>query len=108
MAFGIVRFSTDINAKIIGAITYFVGIMMDMVLLRKHLPEVGVEVRRNFVAASIVIFFVIVVILIFELMDYAVHQTIEPWMGEFIMHALLVCGFASTFLELINNISADD
>lgn len=108
MAWGIVRFSTDLNAKIIGSITYFVGIMMDMVLLRKHLPEVGVEIRRFFVGVLIVIFFVIVVILILRLMEYAVYQTLESWMDKYIVRALFVCGFMSTFLEFINNISTDD
>lgn len=108
MAWGIVRFSTDINAKLISSITYFVGIMMDMVLLRKQLPESGVELLRFFVAVSIAIFFAIVVILILAMMESANDLPVRSWLDEFIEKALYICGFISTFFELVHNISADD
>ena len=108
MAWGIVKFSADINAKLISAITYFVGILMDMVLLRRQMPETGVEFRRLFVGISIVIFFIIVVILITAIMESANGSIVQPWMDGFITKALYICGFISTFLELIHNISADD
>lgn len=108
MAWAIVEFSDDINAKLISATTYFVGILMDMVLLRKQLPETGVEFRRFFVAISILIFFVIVVILIAAIMQRVSGFTVRACMDGFITKALYICGFISTFLELIHNISADD
>lgn len=108
MAWGIVRFSTDINAKLISALTYFVGIMMDMVLLRKQLPERGVECLRFFVSVSIVIFFVIAVILILGTMESANDLPVQSWMDEFITISLYACGITSTLFELVHSISADD
>lgn len=108
MAGTIVFFSTDINSKIIGALTYFLGLAMDMLLLRKQLPTVGVTGRRLAVGISIIIFFTIMGILILGLMASAMEHPIGPWMSEFINISLFSCGFISTFLELVNSIVVDD
>lgn len=81
---------------------------MNIVLLRKQMPETGVEFRRFFVAVSIVIFFIIVAILITAIMQSASGSMVQTCMDGFITKALYICGFISTFLELIHSISADD
>lgn len=108
MAGTIVYFSTDINAKIIGALTFFLGIIMDMILLRKQLPMVGVTVIRLLAGISIVVFFIIMIMLILGLMAGALDLPISSRLSVFINWALFICGFVSTFLELVNSIAIDD
>lgn len=108
MAWTIVTFSNDINAKIIGALTFFMGLVIDMMLLRKQLPQDGYTIFRLVVGGFSLLFWVIIVILITGLMSISMGGNINNNLHSFINIALYACGIFSTLLEFINSIAMDD
>jgi len=108
MAWTIVTFSNDINAKIIGALTFFMGLVIDMMLLRKQLPQDGYTIFRLVVGAFSLLFWVIIVILIASLMNISMGGNVTDDLDSYINIALYACGIFSTLLEFINSIAMDD
>lgn len=108
MAWTIVNFSDDINAKIIGSLTYFMGLVIDMMLLRKQLPQDGYTILRLIVGGFSLVLWVIIVVLIINLMSISEGVEINSRLSSFIDIGLYSCGIFSTFLEFVNSIALDD
>lgn len=108
IAWTIISFSADINAKIIGAFTYFGGLAIDMLLLRKQLPWVGHTVFRLVVGAFFLWLMGIILVLIVNLMSSSQGVEIALELSRRIDICLYFCGFVSTCLEFINSIASDD
>lgn len=108
MAGAIIFLSTDINAEIIGAITYFMGIIFDMLLLRKQLPKDGTSLIRFWSGIFLLLFFSATIILGLGLAASAVGE--EPG-GEFkifVDWAMPISGLCSTLIEILNSMGSDD
>lgn len=108
MAWTIVKFSNDINAKIVSTLTFFMGLVIDMMLLRKQLPQVGYTMLRLFAGVCSLVFWGIIVLLIANLISVSMGGGIYAYLGIFIDRAIYVCGVFSTFLEFINSVAIDD
>lgn len=108
MAWTIVKFSNDINAKIVSTLTFFMGLVIDMMLLRKQLPQVGYTTLRLFAGVCSLVFWGIIVLLIANLISVSMDGGVYAYLGVFIDRAIYVCGAFSTFLEFINSVAIDD
>lgn len=108
MAWTIVKFSNDINAKIVSTLTFFMGLVIDMMLLRKQLPQVGYTTLRLFAGVCSLAFWGIIVLLIANLISVSMGGGVYAYLGLFINKAIYVCGVFSTFLEFINSVAIDD
>lgn len=108
MAWTIAELSGDISAKVIGALPFFMGLVVDMMMLRKQLPQDGYTVLRMFAGGLVLFFGGIIVILIACLMTVSTGGTIDVCLEPFMNRALYVGGVLSTFLEFVNSIAIDD
>lgn len=108
MADIIIFLSSDICTKIISAITYFLGIIFDMLVLRKQQIKNGAIVLR-FVEGCLCLFFIsILIALIIGLAACSLDKELPGWFGKCINWVMPICGILSTSLELINSICEDD
>lgn len=108
MADIIIFLSSDINTKIISAITYFFGIIFDMLLLRKQQMKDGTIVLR-FVGGCLVLFFTgFSIMLIIGLAACSLKMPLPQWYDACINWVMPLCGILSTSLELINSLCEDD
>lgn len=108
MAWAIVKFSNDINAKIVSSLTYYAGLAVDMKLLRKQLPQVGYTTLRLIAGVCVLVFGVIIIILIANLVSISNGGGVYAVLEILIDKSIFICGFLSTFLEFINSIAIDD
>ena len=108
MADAIIFLSADINAEIISACTYFLGIIFDMLLLRKHLPKDGTSLIHLGSGILILLFCVCEILLILGLAAGAMG--ISLWLGAktIIDFAMPISGLCSTILEVIDSVGKDD
>lgn len=108
MAWVIVKFSNDMNAKIVSSLTFFMGLVIDMLLLRKQLPQSGYTIFRLIVGVCSLAFGGIIVLLIANLISVSMGGEVYAYLESFIDRAVYVCGVFSTFLEFINSVAIDD
>ncbi len=108
MAWTIVKFSNDINAKVVSTLTFFMGLVLDMMLLRKQLPQVGYTTLRLSAGGCSLVFWGIILLLIGNLISVSMGGEVYAYLGVFIDRAIYVCGVFSTFLEFVNSVAIDD
>lgn len=104
----IIFLSSDLKTKLISSITYFVGIIFDMLILRKHQPDNGTTIIRaveGFIAL-VVFGFTIASGIGLALCSFAKEppKNYEPILNW----VLPIFGILSTCVELINSIVEDD
>lgn len=108
MADAIIFLSSDINTKIISAITYFMGIIFDMLLLRKQQPENGAVIIRFVEGFLILAFLGNSIVLGIGLAACSLGQMLPAGYELWIDWSMPVCGILSTSMELINSIIEND
>lgn len=108
MALTIIFLSPDIVSEIISAITYFLGIIFDMLLLRKNLSKDGTSLIRLASGFLILLFMGVEIALVLCLAASALGKTLWPWVKTIIDFAMLILGFFSTIVEVINSVGKDD
>lgn len=108
MALTIILLSPDIVSEIISAITYFLGIIFDMLLLRKNLSKDGTSLIRPASGFLILVFMSVEIALVLCLAASALGMTLWPWAKTIIDFAMVISGLLSTIVEVINSVGKDD
>lgn len=108
MALTIILLSPDIVSEIISAITYFLGIIFDMLLLRKNLPKDGTSLIRPASGFLILVFMSVEIALVLCLAASALGLTLWSWVKTIIDVAMVISGLLSTIVEVINSVGKDD
>ena len=108
MADIIIFLSADIETKIISAFTYFLGIIFDVLLLRKQQMKDGTVVLRFVEGCLLLVFIVFSIILVIGLAACSLNKTLPGWYEMYIDWIMPICGILSTSMELINSLCEDD
>lgn len=110
MADAIIFLSSDASTKAISSITYIMGIIFDMLLLRKQQTKVSAGTMRLIEGVLISLYVLFAIALGIGIasaalgLGYTFINHLSLWMDW----ALPICGILSTSMELINNIVEND
>lgn len=108
MADVIIFLSSDANTKAISSITYIMGIIFDMILLRKQQTKISADIIRFVEGILISGYIVFAIALGIGIASSALGYTIINRLSLWMDWGLPICGILSTSMELINSISEND
>lgn len=104
MAAAIIFLSSDANTKAISSITYLMGIIFDMLLLRKQQTKAFTDVIRFVEGVLISVYIVFAITLGIGIASSALGNAFIGHLSLLMNWGLPICGILSTSMELINNI----
>lgn len=108
MADAIVLLSSDASTKAISSITYIMGIIFDMLLLRKQQTKASEEIIRYIEGGLITVYTGFAILLGIGIASAALGYTFIDHLSLWMDWGLPVCGILSTSVELINNVAEND
>lgn len=108
MADAIIFLSSDANTKAISSFTYIMGIIFDMLILRKQQTKSSTDVIRFIEGILISAYIVCIIVLGIGIASSALGYAFIDHMSLWIDWVLPFCGILSTSMELINNIVEND
>lgn len=108
MADAIIFLSSDANTKAISSITYIMGIIFDMLLLRKQQTKASADVIRFIEGGLISVYIGFSIALGIGIASAALGYTFIDHLSLLMDWGLPICGILSTSMELINSIVEND
>lgn len=108
MADAIIFLSSDASTKAISSITYIMGIIFDMLLLRKQQSKASADVIRFIEGVLISLYIVFAIVLGIGIASAALGYKFIDHLSLWMDWLLPVCGILSTSMELINSIVEND
>lgn len=108
MACVIIFLSSDVNAKAISSITYIMGIIFDMFILRRQQTNVSADTIRVVEGVSIIIYTLFAIALGIGIASAASGGTFINDLSPLMDWGLPFCGILSTGVELVNSVVEDD
>ena len=108
MADAIIFLSSDADTKAISSITYLMGIIFDMLLLRKQQSKTCADVSRFVEGILISVYIVFSMTLGIGIASTALGYTLIDSLSLLMDWGLPICGILSTLMELIDNVIEND
>lgn len=108
MADAIIFLSSDANTKAISSITYIMGIIFDMLLLRKQQTKASADIIRFVEGILISVYIIFAIALGIGIASSALGYTLIGHLSLCMDWGLPICGILSTSMELIDSIAEND